>query len=58
MPFLIIFEVPKSFGVEKKNPEFFEKVDSIGLYIESTSVGISRVNPLNTRSTGARNRAL
>ena len=46
MPFFIIFEVPKSFGVETQEPEFFEKVDSFGLGIEFTSVGFSRVNNL------------
>ena len=43
MPFFIIFEVPKSFGVETQEPDFFEKVDSFGLGIEFTSVGFSRV---------------
>ena len=43
MPFFIIFEVPKSFGVETQEPEFFEKVDSFGLGSEFTSVGFSRV---------------
>jgi hypothetical protein len=47
MPFFIIFEVPKSFGVETQEPEFFEKVDSFELGIEFTSVGFSRVKGVN-----------